>query len=137
MVVDTSAIAAILFDEPDRAELTRKIEADPVRLVSAVTRMEATCVIEGRKGEQGRVRLERFLVLTEARVAAVGPEQAEIACEAFRRYGKGRHPAGLNIGDCFAYALAKETGEPLLFKGADFAATDIMAVGSTELDKPG
>jgi ribonuclease VapC len=77
------------------------------------------------------------LGLVDAGIAAVGAQQAEIACEAFRRYGKGRHPAALNIGDCFAYALAREIGEPLLFKGADFAATDIVAVEWTEPRQPG
>jgi ribonuclease VapC len=127
MVIDTSAIAAILFDEPERARMNRLIEADPVRLLSAVTRVEATCVIEGRKHEEGRRRLDRFLELTGAQVVPVSASQAELACEAFRRFGKGRHPAGLNIGDCFTYALAKESGEKLLFKGEDFAATDVVA----------
>ena len=128
MVIDTSAIAAILFDEPERARFDRLIEADPVRLVSAVSRVEATFVIESRKGEVGRRRLERFLELVSAEIASVTAEHADLACDAFRRYGRGRHPANLNIGDCFAYALAKATGEPLLFKGTDFARTDIPAV---------
>lgn len=125
MVIDTSAVVAILFDEPEAAVFERCVEHDPVRLVSAVTRVEATCVIEGRKREVGRRSLERFFALTEARIVSVDAIQVEIACEAFRRYGKGRHPASLNIGDCFAYALAKQTGEPLLFKGTGFAATDL------------
>jgi ribonuclease VapC len=127
MVLDTSAILAILLDESERAAFDRRIEHDPIRLVSAACRVEATFVIEGRKGEAGRERLERFFRITGARIMPVTPEQAEIACEAFRRYGKGRHPAGLNLGDVFAYALAKATGEPLLFKGDDFAGTDIAS----------
>jgi ribonuclease VapC len=129
VVIDTSAVAAILFDEPEQERFVRLIGGDPVRLMSAVSRVEATCVVEGRKGEAGRLRLERFLALIGTEVVSVGAAQVELACDAFRRFGKGRHPAALNIGDCFAYALAKETGEPLLFKGADFAATDVAAVG--------
>jgi ribonuclease VapC len=127
MVLDTSAIVAILLDEPERPTFDRLIEDDRTRLVSVVTRVEATFVIEGRKGAPGRERLDRFFRLTGAEVVAATPEQFEIACTAFRRYGKGRHPAGLNLGDVFAYALAKITGEPLLFKGDDFARTDIAS----------
>jgi ribonuclease VapC len=127
MVLDTSAIVAILLDEPERQAFDRLIEDDRTRLVSVVTRVEATFVIEGRKGEPGRERLDRFFRLTGAEVVAATPEQVETACEAFRRYGRGRHPAGLNFGDVFAYALAKTTGEPLLFKGEDFNKTDIEA----------
>jgi ribonuclease VapC len=128
MVLDTSAIVAILLDEPERSAFDRRIENDPKRLVSAASRVEATLVIEGRKGEAGRARLDRFFRLTGAEVVPVTLEQVEIACAAFRDYGKGRHPAGLNLGDVFAYALAKAKGEPLLFKGADFAKTDIARV---------
>jgi ribonuclease VapC len=127
MVLDTSAIVAILLDEPERTAFDRLIEDDPQRLVSAITRVEATFVIESRKGEPGRERLERFFRLTGAEVVPVTPDQVEIACAAFCRYGKGRHPAGLNLGDVFPYALAKATGEPLLFKGDDFARTDIAS----------
>jgi ribonuclease VapC len=129
MVIDTSAIVAILFDEPERDRFTRLIDEAGSRLVSAVGRVEAVCVVEGRKYEAGRERLDRFFRLTGAEIVGVTPELAEIAVEAFRRFGRGRHPARLNIGDCFAYALAKTTGEPLLFKGGDFARTDILAVG--------
>lgn len=127
MVLDTSVIVAILLDEPGHLVFDRKIAEDPRRLVSAASRIEATFVIEGRKGDAGRERLERFFELTGADVMPVTVEQVEIACAAFRRYGKGRHPAALNLGDVFAYALAKATGEPLLFKGDDFARTDIAS----------
>ena len=103
MVVDTSAIAAILFDEPHSAGMIEAMEAAPIRLLSVASLVEATLVVEGRKGPQAQ------------------------GCEAFRTYGKGRHAAGLNLGDCFAYALAKATGEPLLFKRDDFTRTDIAA----------
>jgi len=126
MVIDTSAIVAVLLDEPEHYDFDRLIDADSVRLVSAVTRVEAAMVIEGRRGDAGRLRLERFFQITRAEIVAVTPEQAELAIEAFRRYGTGRHPVRLNIGDCFPYALAKSIGEPLLFKGDDFAQTDIV-----------
>lgn len=127
MVLDSSAILAILLDEPERASFTRRIEQDQTRLVSAATLVEVTFVIESRKGEPGRQLLQRFLQLTTAEIAPVTVEQAEHACDAFRRYGKGRHAASLNFGDVFAYALARTTGEPLLFKGNDFARTDITS----------
>lgn len=129
MVLDTSAILAILFDEPERGDFNRRIEADPVRLLSAGNRVEVALVVEGRKREAGRVDVERFLVEASVEVVALTPEHAEIACEAFRRFGRGRHPAGLNLGDCFSYALARATGEPLLFKGNDFAKTDVTRAG--------
>jgi ribonuclease VapC len=128
MVIDTSAIVAILLDEPEHYDFDRLIDADGVRLISVVTRVEAAFVVEGRRGHAGRLRLDRFFELTAAEIVSVTPEQAELAVEAFRRYGKGRHPIGLNIGDCFSYALAKSIGEPLLFKGNDFSQTDIVPV---------
>jgi ribonuclease VapC len=127
MVIDTSAIVAILFEEEDHQRYERAIEGASAWLVSAVTRVELSFVIEGRKREAGRERLERFFALTEAEVIAVTPQQAMIAIDAFRNYGKGRHSAGLNIGDCFSYALARATGHPLLFKGNDFVQTDIRS----------
>jgi len=126
MVVDTSALVAILLREPDAERFAVALEEARVRLLSAVTRVELTFVIEGRKGEAGRADLERLLNDGEFEVAAVTPQQAMIAITAFRTYGKGRHPAGLNIGDCFSYALARATGHPLLFKGNDFTHTDIQ-----------
>jgi ribonuclease VapC len=125
MVIDTSAIVAILENEPEGASFVRLIAADEVRLLSAVSRVECTCVIEVRKRAAGRADLELFLREAAIEIAPVTADQAEIACEVFRRFGRGRHPAGLNIGDTFAYALARATGEPLLFKGDDFARTDI------------
>lgn len=127
MVLHTSAILAMLFDEPEADEFERLVESDPMVLVSAVSRVEAAFVVEGRKGDAGRIRLNRFFELVPAEVVPVDANQAEIACAAFRRYGKGRHPANLNFGDVFAYALAKTTGEPLLFKGNDFSQTDLAS----------
>jgi ribonuclease VapC len=127
MVIDSSAIVAILEGEPERARFVRLIAADGVRLLSAVSRVECTCVIEGRKRDAGRADLELFLREAAIEVAPVTADQVEIACEAFRRFGRGRHAAALNIGDVFAYALARVTGEALLFKGDDFARTDIAS----------
>jgi ribonuclease VapC len=129
MVLDSSAILAILLDEPERPRFTRLIEQDPARLVSAATLVEVSIVIESRKGEAGRRLLERFLELTGSEVVPFTADQAELASDAFRRWGKGRHPAGLNFGDVFAYALAEVTGEPLLFKGNDFTRTNIASAG--------
>jgi ribonuclease VapC len=132
MVIDTSAVVAILFQEPDQRRYDEAIAAAPVRLVSAVTRVELSFVVEGRKGDEGRARLERFFRLTGADIVSVTPHHAELTIEAFRRYGRGRHKAGLNIGDCFSYALAAATDHPLLFKGDDFVHTDIRPALSAE-----
>lgn len=125
MVVDTSAIAAILLDEPDAPVFARAIEAAPVRLLSVMSRVELSLVIESRKGEGGRLSVDQFLAATPLDIVSMTPQHAALAIEAFRRFGKGRHRAALNIGDCFAYALAKATGMPLLFKGDDFVHTDV------------
>jgi ribonuclease VapC len=125
MVVDTSAIVAVLLAEPDAEPIAKALGEAPARLISAVTRVELSFVIEGRKGEPGRQDLERLLGSGGFEVVSVTPHHADLAIEAFRRYGKGRHPAGLNIGDCFSYALAMATEHPLLFKGSDFAKTDV------------
>ena len=109
------------------------IAADPVRLLSAANLVEATLVVEARKGEGGRADLGLFLVEAGIEVQPVTAEQAAIACDAFRRFGKGRHPAGLNFGDVFAYALAKASGEPLLFKGGDFSGTDLPSASPAHL----
>jgi ribonuclease VapC len=122
-----SSTHAILSDEADRDRYIKAIDGASILLVSAVTRVEMSFVIEGRKREAGRERLERFFNLTATEIVAVTPQQAIIAIGAFRHYGKGRHLAGLNIGDCFSYALASATGHPLLFKGDDFAHTDVLA----------
>ncbi len=127
MVIDTSAVVAILFGEEDQLRYAAAIEGATSRLMSAVTRVELSCVIEGRKRVAGRAQLERFMALTGSEIVAVTAQQATIAIDAFRNYGKGRHPAALNIGDCFAYALASATGHALLFKGDDFARTDVRS----------
>ncbi len=127
MVIDTSALVAILRDEPERRSFNEKIEADPMRLMSVVSFVETALVIEARLGEAGGRELDLLLHRAGIDVMPVDIDQAEIARQAFRKYGRGRHPAGLNFGDCFAYALVKTTGEPLLFKANDFGQTDIVA----------
>lgn len=128
MVIDTSAIVAIAFDEPEARSIEQAIADEPVRLVSAATVVEAAMVIESRYGETGGRELDLWLVRIGADIVPVDAYQAEEARRAWRRFGKGRHPAGLNYGDCFSYALAKARGVPLLFKGDDFGRTDIVAM---------
>jgi ribonuclease VapC len=127
MVIDSSALIACLLDEPERGRFVEAIDGDRVRLLSVVGFVETSFVILHRKGENGLSDLQRFLARARIDRVPVDAEQADLAVEAFCRFGKGRHPARLNIGDCFAYALAKVTGEPLLFKGGDFTLTDIAA----------
>ena len=124
MVVDTSALVAILSDEAERREFIEIIAASTVRIISAATVLEAGIVMESRKGEHAGRELDLFLHRARFEVVPVDAEQVDIARAAFRRYGKGRHPAGLNFGDCFSYALARWRGDALLFKGEDFARTD-------------
>lgn len=127
MVIDTSALLAILWDEPERRSLIEKIEAADARLLSAASFVDISIVIEARHGAEGVKLLDLFLDRAGIEIAPVDDEQAREARLAFSRYGKGRHAAGLNFGDCFAYALATTSGESLLFKGLDFAATDITS----------
>ncbi len=125
MVVDTSALLAILMNEPERRAFNEKIEASQTRLLSAASFVEASLVLETRVHATGLREFGLFLDRANIEIVSVDIEQAHAACAAFRKYGKGFHPARLNFGDCFAYALAITTGEPLLFKGNDFAQTDV------------
>ena len=125
MVIDSSALIAILFREPDAALYETALAGARLRLMSAVIRVELSLVVEGRKGDAGRVILDQFLAAGDFEIVSVTAHHASLAIEAFRRFGKGRHQAGLNIGDCFSYALAAATGFSLLFKGNDFSHTDI------------
>ncbi|HMA46542.1 MAG TPA: type II toxin-antitoxin system VapC family toxin [Frankiaceae bacterium] len=127
MVLDTSALVAVLFDEPERHEFVRKIVAARRRVISSATLVESSIVVESRRGEVAGRELDLFLHRAMVQTVAVSEEQARLACAAWRRYGKGRHPAGLNFGDLFAYALARATGEELLFTGDDFTKTDVVA----------
>lgn len=128
MVIDTSALIAVLLGEPDAGRVVQAIEAGSPRLLSAANLLEASIVIESRKGEAGGRELDLLLYRGEIEVVAVEQDQAEAARAAWRRFGKGRHPAALNYGDCFAYALAKTRHLPLLFRGNDFSQTDIACV---------
>jgi ribonuclease VapC len=128
MVLDTSAVLAILLNEPEIDPFSIAIESDPVRLLSAASLVESSMVIEARYGEVGRRELDLLLQTIGIEIVALDAHQAEVACHAFRTFGKGRHAAGLNFGDCFSYALSQVAGEPLLFKGDDFSKTDIRAV---------
>lgn len=129
MVIDTSAIVAIALNEDDAADIERLIVDDPIRLISAATVLEATMVIETRLGDAGGREFDLWLVKIGAEIVAVDAVQADAARRAWRRYGKGRHTASLNYGDCFSYALATTRSEPLLFKGEDFAKTDVGRSG--------
>ncbi|MDA9405385.1 MULTISPECIES: type II toxin-antitoxin system VapC family toxin [unclassified Bradyrhizobium] len=127
MVIDTSALIAIAFNEPEAKSFRERVADDPVRLISAATVLEASIVIEARLGEAGGGNLDLWLHRADVEIVPVTAEHADQARRAWRRYGKGRHPAGLNFGDCFSYALASLSGEPLLFKGTDLSQTDIKA----------
>jgi ribonuclease VapC len=132
MVVDASAVLAILFEEPDSDAISKSILEAGVRLISAATVLEAGIVVESRFGSAGSADLDELIRAFELVVTPVTQDQVHTGREAFRRFGKGRHAAALNFGDCFSYALAHITGEPLLFKGNDFSLTDIRTVPLTK-----
>jgi ribonuclease VapC len=125
VILDSSAIIAILRVEPEAAEFANAIFSVDERRVSAVNYVEAAVVIDSGKDAVASRRFDEFFRVSGIAVEAVTPRQAEIARQAYRDFGKGRHKAGLNFGDCFAYALAKELDQPLLFKGNDFRRTDV------------
>ncbi len=125
MVIDSSALVAILQQEPEAGNLALCMAGDPVRLVSAVSALEAAVVMESRKGPVGGRDLDLLLHASKAEIVAFTDEQFEAARIAYRRFGKGRHPAGLNLGDCCSYALSQVSGEQLLAKGLDFPQTDV------------
>ena len=127
MIIDTSAVLAVLFGEPDAGRYEEAIAAAWPRRMSVVALLEAAMVVESRGGAAAGQELDTLLERSEIELAPVTPEHANAARRAWRRFGKGNHPAALNFGDCFAYALAKTAGEPLLFKGEDFSRTDIEA----------
>ncbi len=128
MVIDTSALIAILFGEPEARAFSRVIADDPKKLISMFNALETGIVVEAKKGEAGGRELDLLLHRAGIELVSMNIDQMELARSAWRNYGKGNHPAGLNIGDCCAYALAKYTGEPLLFKGDDFKQTDLNSV---------
>ncbi len=129
MVLDTSVLIAILWDEPEREHFRKVIEREPVRLISAASVVEASIVVIRRAGHGAAARaidtLSRLIEQLGLEIEPVTAQQVGLAQTAYRTYGKSLHAAGLNFGDCFAYALAKATGRPLLCKGSDFAKTDL------------
>lgn len=128
LVVDTSAAVAVILGEPSSNEIVDRLESAPARLMSPASRVELGIVIEARLGAAGADAVSQFLRDAEIEITAVDAETADRALSAWRRYGKGRHPAALNFGDCFSYALAERTGLPLLCTGDDFAATDLDVI---------
>lgn len=126
MVLDTSAVIAIMQHEEGYELLISRMGEADIREISAANYMEASMVLIARRGETVEADLDQMLYEAEVAIVPVVAAHAQIAREAFRRFGKGRHPAGLNFGDCFSYALAKAHGLPLLFKGNDFSQTDVL-----------
>jgi ribonuclease VapC len=127
MVVDTSALVAILGREEGWERLADALVSASTRRISAATLVEAGIVVHAMYGDHGERELDLLLSRARIETVAFNDEQSEVARSAYRRFGKGRHPAALNFGDCFSYALATALGEPLLFVGNDFARTDIQA----------
>lgn len=125
MVLDTSAVLAILQDEPERRKFNEAIDAAETRSLSTASFVECSMIVESRYGADGVRDLDLFIAKAQISLVSVDEEQANLARRAFQKYGKGRHPAGLNFGDCFSYALSKALQEPLLFKGNDFSQTDV------------
>lgn len=128
MIVDSSALLAILQDEPEGADFIAALERSDRPKMSAASWLETSIVIGQRYGPEGLLLLDRFITAASIQKVAFDEDQATAARNAFRDYGKGNHPAGLNFGDCFAYACAKVLGEPILFKGNDFTKTDLTPV---------
>ena len=128
MVVDTSALLAILFNEPERHHFNELIASASEKLISAGIYLETAIIMEARNGNPGIAGFKLYLSSAGIKTVVFDGEQAVIAAAAYSSYGKGRHPAGLNFGDCMSYALSKKMDEPLLFKGDDFSKTDIMSV---------
>ena len=129
MVIDTSAILAILQREPERRAFLEAIEAADTARISVANFVETSLVIESRYGSEGVRYLDRFVSRAAIEIVSVDREQGQLARTAFSRFGRGRHRAGLNFGDCFAYAAAMSLGEPLLCKGDDFTRTDVPVFG--------
>ena len=127
MVLDTSALVAVLLAEPERERFIELLAEAHDPLISAATLVEASIVMLAKTGDAGVADLDELLAAAGVRCVAVDAAQAQIARDAFSRFGKGRAPGGLNFGDCFSYALAKATDRPLLFKGGDFSRSDAAA----------
>jgi ribonuclease VapC len=127
MIIDSSAMVAMLLEEPEGHLFDVAILKNSVRQISSASFLEASMILQSRRGADGIRDLDLLIARFRIEIAPFTESQARLARMAFERYGKGRHPAKLNFGDCMAYALARETGEELLFKGTDFAQTDIAA----------
>ncbi|MER8759695.1 type II toxin-antitoxin system VapC family toxin [Mesorhizobium sp. M0976] len=125
MVIDTSAVVAILRSEPEAARLERALVSDPIRLIPATCVLEARMVLVSRRGEHALAEIDLWLRRIEADIIPVDSELVDLATQGWLTYGKGHHPAALNFADCLSYALAKRADEPLLFIGKDFSQTDI------------
>ena len=125
MILDTSALVAVLYGEPEARDFVERIRAADVCRISVANHVELSMVVESQLGPDGTRQADAFLRRADVVVEPVTIEQGDLARQAFLDFGKGRHKAALNFGDCFAYALARATGEALLFKGDDFALTDI------------
>ncbi len=128
MVIDTSALLAILLGEQERGKFLQLLSESETRLLSAANALETAIVVESRRGDAAGRELDLFLHRTRIEIVAVDAEQFSIARFAWRKFGKGRHPAALNFGDCFAYALTKTSSEALLAKGEDFRRTDLQVL---------
>jgi ribonuclease VapC len=126
VVIDTSALMSIVLPDPDYGRFRDALAAAPYTAISAATWLESALVATARLGVQGRTYLDQILATIGTEIVAVDAAQAEAAYDGWQRFGKGRHAAGLNFGDCFSYALARLRNEPLLFKGEDFSKTDIV-----------
>jgi ribonuclease VapC len=127
MVIDSSALIAVLLGEPEAKAFSEAMANAPKRLLSDFSALETSIVVESKKGEPGGRELDLLLHKARIEIVPINEEQFELARRAWRDFGKGHHPAGLNIGDCCSYALSKYSGEPLLFKGEDFSKTDIQS----------
>jgi len=125
MVLDTSAVVAVLQNEPERRKFNEAIEASESRSLSTASFVECSMILESRYGTDGVRDLDLFIAKAQVSLVPVDEEQANLARRAFQKFGKGRHPAGLNFGDCFSYALSRALDLPLLFKGNDFDQTDV------------
>jgi ribonuclease VapC len=125
MIIDTSALVSILDQEPEAERFVRSIATASERMLSAANLVETGIVMQTRRGDEAARDLDLLLAKLNVNIVPVSAKHADLARKAFRRFGRGRHSAQLNFGDCFAYALAKDSSAPLLFKGNDFAKTDI------------
>jgi ribonuclease VapC len=136
MIIDSSALAAVVFKEEDRRFYIEALSEPRRKYMSSVNFLEIGMVAEVKKGDAGAKALRKVLFESEIEIVAFDSGQAEIALDAWRRYGKGRHKAGLNFGDCAAYALAKTSNEPLLFKGSNFSETDLTTISFDASEEP-